>query len=212
MEVHTHFRHPAYMLIASFKDYARDLGKTLQALGVFGPLFLLLAVAEGVFPVLTLHALGVWFDAVLGARAVGAVTSDLTDATRMVIGYFAVSAVTTGVSEVLLGGRAREVLRALALAASIFVVLVLTAPVLLFLLLGLALIVLAVLSIAHVKARSAMVLVFATLFMSQIFWHMSKLVMVRAYTAGESLSILLLSCGVFIVGVFLTLPTYENRR
>lgn len=212
MELRTFFRQPHTVLLTSVREYGRDLGKTLQALGALGPLFLLLAIAEGVFPVLTLHGLGAWLDAVLGARSVGAVTSDLSDATRTVLLYFAASAVTTGISEVLLGGRARSVLRTIAFTASLLLIFVFSTPTLLLLFLGFTLITTAVLTTSHVKVRSLIVILFSTLFMSQIFWLMSKNVMVRAYTAGESFSILLLSCSLFIACVYLTLPTYEDRR
>lgn len=211
MEVRSIVQHPVRPMVRFFVSYASDIGKTLHSLGVFGPLFLLLAVCEGVFPVLTVHGLGGWLDAVLGARAVGAVTSDLTAATRQMLFFFALSVVSTGFSQVLLGGRARIALQCVALCAAFFTVFILSFPIFISLFIASLLFFVSWFSIAHDRVRALVFLVVGTLFMSQIFWRISQLVMVRAYTVGEALSYLLLGCFFLLVCVYLSLPAYESR-
>jgi hypothetical protein len=59
--------------------FARDVGNVFQALGAWGVVFLLVELILGLLPVFVVLTLGLTVDAMIGARGIGVVTSDVND-------------------------------------------------------------------------------------------------------------------------------------
>jgi hypothetical protein len=60
-------------------SFGHDVGSVFQALGVWGIVFLLVELILGVLPLFIALSLGTTVDAMIGARGIGVVTSDVND-------------------------------------------------------------------------------------------------------------------------------------
>ena len=63
--------------LAQVTSFGRDAGNVFQALGLWGILFLVVELVLGLLPIFGVLTLGATVDAMIGARGVGVVTSDV---------------------------------------------------------------------------------------------------------------------------------------
>lgn len=64
-------------VIRQVTEFGRDTGNVFHALGVWGVVFLLVELVLGLLPIMSVLTLGKTVDAMIGARGIGVVTSDV---------------------------------------------------------------------------------------------------------------------------------------
>lgn len=173
-----------------FVTFGRDVGNIFQALGIWGIIFLLSELVLGCLPLLVVLTLGWTVDAMIGARGIGVVTSDVNhELTRwlliLVIGFLAYlfSARFTGKA-----GEVGRGLREIVTFATLLLYLISIHQVFLFLvfsfLLGLDW-----LFVQFVQIRFANLGV--SLFVGSLYVHqLVKFTIGRAFTVGEGLAMI----------------------
>ena len=75
-------------------NFGKDVGNVFQALGAWGVIFLLVEIVLGLLPISIVLTLGQTVDAMIGARGIGVVTSDVNDSlsrwlAMLIVGFLA---------------------------------------------------------------------------------------------------------------------------
>lgn len=71
--------------------FGKDTGNVFQALGIWGIFFLLVQIILGLLPLFAMLTLGKTVDAMIGARGIGVVTSDVRDQMAVWLGIIVVT-------------------------------------------------------------------------------------------------------------------------
>jgi hypothetical protein len=182
------FIHTRARAVDRVTTFGRAVGDVFQALGGWGIVFLLVQLLLGLLPVFVVLTLGSTVDAMIGARGIGVVTSDLNDQ----LGRWLVMLVVAFLAYVFSArftGKAGEVgrgLRDIVIFGSLLVYLVTIQQIFLA---GILLLILAtdIIFFHDVRVRMAGLLL-AILVGSAIAHTLIRFTVLRSYTVGEGLT------------------------
>lgn len=194
--------------IERITQFGQDVGNVFQALGAWGVVFLLVEIVLGLLPLACTFTLGRTVDAMIGARGIGVVTSDVNHELMrwlmiLLIGFLAY------LFSIRFTGKAGEVgrgLRDLVAFTSLLIYLITINQI------GLSLLFLIVLvvdsSLAQkLKVRVAGLLV-AILAGSASAHHLIRFTVARAFTVGEGLAMI---AAIVMVIVFMKMRIASTR-
>ena len=198
----------AYRFREQVLDFGRDVGHVFQALGVWGVLFLFVELVLGLLPLAIVLTLGATVDAMIGARGIGVVTSDVNhELTRwlmiLIAGFLAY------LFSIRFTGKAGEVgrgLRDIVAFTSLLVYLITINQIGLSLLLLLVLVADAIF-VHDVRIRLAGLLV-AMLAGGAAAHQLIRFTVARAFTVGEGLAMV---ASIVMVIIFMKMRIAANK-
>lgn len=182
--------------------FARDTGNVFQALGAWGIIFLLVQIVLGLLPIIGVLTLGATVDAMIGARGIGVVTSDVNDSlswwlAMLIAGFLAY------LFSVRFTGKAGEVgrgLREIITFASLLMYLI-TINQIFLALLSLTLLLVDVIFSHDTRIRLAGLLL-ALLAASSVAYTLIRYTVLRSFTVGEGLTMV---AAIALIVIFLKL-------
>lgn len=195
-------------VIRQMTEFGRDTGNVFHALGVWGVVFLLVELVLGLLPIMFVLTLGKTVDAMIGARGIGVVTSDVNHElvrwlVLLIVGFLAY------LFSIRFTGKAGEVgrgLRDIVAFTSLLVYLITIHQIGLSLLLLLVLVV-DVVFVNDVRVRLAGLLI-AILAASAAAHHLIRFTVARAFTVGEGLAMV---AAIAMVIVFMKMRIAASR-
>lgn len=170
--------------------FGKDVGNVFQALGAWGMVFLLVELVLGLLPINIVLALGKTVDAMIGARGIGVVTSDVNDSLSkwlimLIVGFLAY------LFTVRFTGKAAEVgrgLREIVVFGSLTIYLVIIHQ---FFLAFVFLSILAIDVIFSDKVRVRLASLLVAIVVSSVIAHdLVQYTVLRSFTVGEGLTMI----------------------
>ena len=168
--------------------FGRDVGNVFQALGIWGIVFLLVEIILGLLPIFIVISIGSTVDAMIAARGIGVVTSDLNEQlarwlVMLILAFFAY------LFTVRFTGKAGEVGRGLRDILIFFTLLVYLVTIGQFFLVFMFLLAIFLDVVFAHDVRVRMLNLFVTILVASAIAHsLIKFTVLRSFTVGEGLT------------------------